>query len=54
MTDQEKKAWSRYRMRLNGVFDPFRSYGQDVFIPGAIESVIGLTEELIKSLQAKS
>lgn len=52
MTEQEQKAWSQYRMRLNGAFDAFRMYGLDISIPGAIESIVKLTEELIKSLQA--
>lgn len=53
MDEQEKKAWSQYRMRLNGVFDAFRFYGQDVFIPGAVEGIIVLTKELIENLQAE-
>ena len=54
MTDQEKKAWAQYRMRLTGALEPFKGYGQGVFIPEAVGTIISLTEELFKSLKEQS
>lgn len=35
-------------MRLQQVFDPFRMHGLDVFIPPAIETVIGIMERTLE------
>ena len=40
-----KKAIGQLRLQFNGVFSPFRAYGQDVFIPGAIGECVKLAED---------
>jgi len=39
------KAVGQFRLQLNGVMEPFRQYGQDVFIPQAIEECVRLAED---------
>ena len=34
-----------YRLQLNVVFEPFRMYGQDAYIPGAIDEIVKLSED---------
>ena len=34
--EEYTKAVGQMRMQFNGIFMPFRMYGMDVFIPGAI------------------
>lgn len=41
-----KKAIGQFRLQLGGVFQPFKMYGMDAFIPGAIEEVVKLAEDL--------
>lgn len=36
------KALGQLRLNMGGVFDPFKAYGQDVFIPSAREEAIKL------------
>lgn len=36
------KAIGQLRLQMGGVFDPFRAYGQDIFIPSAREEAIKL------------
>ncbi len=36
------KAIGQFRLQMNGVFEPFRMYGQDAYIPGAIEEITRL------------
>ena len=40
-----KKAMGQLHLQLNGVFDPFRIHGLDVFIPGAITEIVRLAED---------
>ena len=43
--DQEyNKIYGQFRMQLNGVFQPFNTYGLHIFIPGAIETIVALAE----------
>ena len=39
------KAVGQFKLQLNGVLEPFRLYGLDVFIPGAIEEITCLAED---------
>jgi hypothetical protein len=39
------KAVGQFRLQINGVFDPFRQYGQDVFVPAAVEEIVELAED---------
>ncbi len=43
--DEYAKAKGQFRLQLNGVFEPFRMYGQDIYIRGAIEEIVHLTED---------
>jgi hypothetical protein len=43
--DEYAKAIGQFRLQLNGVFEPFRQYGQDVYVPGAIREIVKLTED---------
>ena len=36
------KAVGQLRLQIGGIFEPFKSYGQDVFIPSAREECIKL------------
>ena len=33
-----------YRLQLNMVFEPFKMYGQEAYIPGAIDEIVKLSE----------
>lgn len=39
------KARGQLRLQLNAVFEPFKIYGLDVFIHGAIEETLKLAED---------
>jgi len=43
--EEYDKAVGQLRLQLNGVMSPFRQYGQDVFIPQAINEIIRLAED---------
>ncbi len=43
--EEYNKAVGQLRLQLNGVFEPFNSYGLDIFIPGAISEVVRLAED---------
>lgn len=43
--DMYEKAVGQLRLNLSGVFVPFDLYGQDVFIPAAIDEVVKLCED---------
>jgi hypothetical protein len=43
--DEYAKAIGQFRLQLNGVFEPFRQYGQDVYVPGAIREIVKLAED---------
>jgi len=43
--DDYNKALGQLRLQVNGVFDVFRIYGQDVFIPGAVDEIVSLAED---------
>jgi len=46
LPEQEyKKAVGQFRLQLNGVFQPFKLYGLDILIPGAIDEVVELAEQ---------
>lgn len=49
----EEKAIGQFRLQLNGVFTPFRVYGLDVFIPGAVDETIQLALQLHERLNGK-
>lgn len=40
-----KKAIGQLRLQLTGVFSPFRMYGQDIYIAGAIDEIVHLAED---------
>lgn len=40
-----QKAVGQLRMQVGGVLEPFRAYGMDVFIPGAITEIVRLCED---------
>ena len=40
-----KKAVGQLRLQFNGVFEPFRVHGLDIFIPGAIDEAVKLAED---------
>jgi len=40
--DEYKKAIGQFRLQLNGVFEPFNQYGQEVYVPGAIKETVKL------------
>ncbi|MBW2674930.1 MAG: hypothetical protein JRD89_16205 [Deltaproteobacteria bacterium] len=39
------KARTQLKMSVTGVFTPFRLYGMDVYIPGAITEIVRLSED---------
>jgi len=41
-----EKAIGQFRLQLNGVFDIFKLYGQDIYIPGAKAEVERLAVDL--------
>ena len=43
--DAYRKAVGQFRLALNDVFKPFNCYGLHIFIPGAIDEIIELTEK---------
>jgi len=46
---EREKAIGQFRLQLNGVFEPFCGkvhYGQNVFVPQAIEEIIELSLKL--------
>jgi len=43
--EEYDKAVGQLRLQLGGVFDPFRKYGMDLFIPGAIVECTKLAED---------
>lgn len=46
LSDEEySKAVGQLRLQLNGVMSPFRQYGQDVFIPQAVDECVRLAED---------
>ncbi len=48
-----QKAIGQLRLQLNGVLSPFDKYGLGVFIPGAVEEIIHLTESYGKRVRGK-
>ena len=55
MTDKEKTI-GQFRLQLNGVFEPFCGkvhYGQNVFVPQAIEEIVKLSLKLHERLNGK-
>lgn len=46
LSDEEyQKAVGQLRLQLNGVMAPFKQYGLNVFIPGAIAEIVQLAED---------
>jgi len=41
----KQKARGLLRLKLNGIFSPFKFYGLDVLIPGAVEETMQAVEE---------
>jgi len=39
------KAIGQFRLQLYGIFESFRCYGLDIYIPGAIGEVVKLAED---------
>ena len=52
MIDKEK-AIGQFRLQLNGVMSPFHFYGQDAFVPPAIEEIVKLALKLHERLSGK-
>ena len=48
-----EQAIGHMRLQLNGVFVPFSKYGQDIYIPKAIEAIITLSLQLHEVLNGK-
>ncbi len=42
--DKYQKLLGVFRLQLNGVMMPFRIYGLDAHIPGAIDEIVALSE----------
>jgi hypothetical protein len=47
------KAIGQLRLQLNGVFKPFRAYGLQEFIPGAIDECVHLAESFGMRVRGK-
>ena len=46
LSDEDyQKAKTQLKIAIGGVFDPFRIYGLDAFIPGAILEAVKLSED---------
>ena len=46
MSDEDyQKASTQLRLQFIGIFEPFRCYGLEVFIPGAVEEAVKLAED---------
>lgn len=43
--EEYDKARSQLRLQLNGVFEPFKYYGQDIYVNGAIDECVKLAED---------
>ena len=41
----KEKARGILRLKVNGIFSPFRVYGLDAFIPGAVDEIIKVIDE---------
>lgn len=48
-----QKAEGQLRLQLNGVFEPFKCYGLDIYIPGAIEEIMHLSRQFGKRVRGK-
>jgi len=44
--EEEEKAWGQFNLQLNGVFTPFKMYGQDIYVAGAKEEIMALAYQL--------
>jgi len=42
-----------YKLQHNPIFDPFRMYGQDIYIAGAIEECVKLGEAFCMTIRGK-
>lgn len=51
--DEYKKIMGQYRLQLNEILLPLRKYGQDVYVDGAIEQLMILSEKLGMRLRGK-
>lgn len=51
--NEYKKLIGQFRLQLNDIFFPLRRYGQDVYVDGAIEEVMQLTEERDKKIRGR-
>lgn len=51
--DKYDKAKWQLRSQLNGVFRPFDTYGLHIFIEGAIDECIRLTEQFAMRVRGK-
>ena len=40
--DDYAKSIGGLRLQMNGVFEPFKTYGQDVYIPAACKEAVKL------------
>ena len=41
-----EEKYSRMKLRITEVFSPFRQYGLDVYVPGAVSSVMAIVRQL--------
>lgn len=51
--EQYDKAIGQLKLQLNDVFSPFRIYGLDILIPGAIEEIMELAEKFGQRVRGK-
>ena len=50
---KEEKAIGQLKLQLNGVLEPFKAYGLDIFIPEAIKQIVILSLQLHDRLNGK-
>ena len=53
--EQEKydKVMGQARLQLNGIFEPLRMYGQNVYVDLAIEEVMHIIVQVSKAIRGK-
>jgi len=49
-----RKCVGQFRLQLNDVFAPLRQYGQGIYVDGAIEEVVELTEMFAMRVRGKA
>jgi len=49
----KQKARGLLKLKINGIFSPFRVYGLDIYIPGAIAEIIRAIDEYEERIGVK-